>query len=123
LPALVIFVLANALRWWVIRTMAGHWNVRVVDSLELGLVREGPFRLVRHPNYAAVFLELLALPLIHGAWFTAVIGTFLHVVVLGRRIALEEGILLKNSAYREALGPKPRFVPRLADLAAWLQTP
>src|SRR3954451_19984364 len=58
LPAGVMVVLANALRWWVIRTMAGHWNVQVMNSVELGVVTDGPFRWIRHPNYAAVFLEL-----------------------------------------------------------------
>jgi methyltransferase len=123
LPAFLIFSMANALRWWVIRTMAGHWNVRVIDSLALGLVRDGPFRLVRHPNYVAVFLELLALPLIHGAWWTATAGSLLHIAVLRRRIALEESVLLQNAAYREELGGKPRFVPRLTDFTKWLLTP
>jgi methyltransferase len=116
-PALVVFFAANGLRWWVMRTMAGHWNVRVVDSLALGVVREGPFRVVRHPNYAAVFVELLALPLIHGAWWTAGIGALLHALVLRRRITLEEEMLFRNPAYGEAFASKPRFVPRLGDLA------
>src|SRR5256885_1841838 len=51
LPSGLIVVLANALRWWVIRTMAGHWNVQVMNSVELGVVTHGPFRWIRHPNY------------------------------------------------------------------------
>ena len=50
-----IFLAANAVRWWVIRTLGDHWNVQVVDSTRLGVVTSGPFRFVRHPNYAAVF--------------------------------------------------------------------
>src|SRR6184192_1516792 len=61
IPATIAFVLANGLRWWVIRAMAGHWNVQVVNSLSLGVVTSGPFRWVRHPNYVAVFVELLSL--------------------------------------------------------------
>src|SRR4051794_11647530 len=53
LGAGVIIMLANALRWWVIRSLAGHWNVQVMNSLELGVVTEGPFRWIRHPNYVA----------------------------------------------------------------------
>src|SRR5438093_1493694 len=44
LPAAVVVLLANGLRWWVIRTMAEHWNVQVMNSVELGLVTGGPFR-------------------------------------------------------------------------------
>ena len=42
IPMIVLFVLSNVLRWWVIRTMAEHWNVQVVNSLELGVVTRGP---------------------------------------------------------------------------------
>ena len=50
----------------------------------------GPYRWVRHPNYVAVFLELLALPLIHSAWLTALLGGVAHLWVLRQRIATEE---------------------------------
>jgi methyltransferase len=113
LRAGAIIVLANALRWWTIRTMAGHWNVQVINSLELGVVTGGPFRWIRHPNYAAVILELTAIPLLHSAWLTALMGTFVHIRVLRRRIALEEAVLLADPTYRAVMGPKPRFVPRM----------
>jgi methyltransferase len=119
-PALVVFTLANALRWWVIATLGPHWNVQVVGSLSLGVVTGGPYRYVRHPNYVAVFVELLALPLVHGAWLTAVVGAALHVLVLRRRLALEEAVLHADDAYRAAMSAKPRFVPRLrAGGTAW----
>ena len=111
LPSSVVVVLANALRWWVIRTMAEHWNVQVMNSVELGVVTDGPFRWIRHPNYAAVFLELTMIPLLHSAWLTALIGTFAHIWVLRRRIAIKEAVLLADPTYRAVMGPKPRFVP------------
>jgi methyltransferase len=110
-PALALFALGNLLRWWVIATMGQHWNVRVMGSLSLGVVTEGPFRWVRHPNYVAVFVELAALPLVHGAWLTALVGSALHLLILRRRIALEESILLADPRYRDLMGPKPRFIP------------
>ncbi|HVR00608.1 MAG TPA: isoprenylcysteine carboxylmethyltransferase family protein [Polyangia bacterium] len=122
-PALVAFALANGLRWWVIATLGPHWNVRVVSSLTLGVVTAGPYRFVRHPNYVAVFVELLALPLVHGAWVTALVGGALHAVVLRRRVAAEEAVLAADAAYGDAMGRKPRFVPRLgrprAGAATW----
>ena len=111
IPALIALVLANLLRWWVIATLGIHWNVRVVRSTELGIVTGGPYRHVRHPNYVAVFVELVALPLVHGAVLTAVAGALLHVVVLGRRIALEEAVLMADERYRAAFAQKPRFLP------------
>ena len=110
-PALVALVLSNLLRWWVIVTLGVHWNVRVVRSTGLGIVTGGPYRFVRHPNYVAVFVELLALPLVHGAYLTAAAGSLLHLLVIGRRVALEESVLMADERYRQAFSHKPRFVP------------
>jgi methyltransferase len=108
-----VFLAANAVRWWVIRTLGEHWNVQVMDSTRLGVITSGPFRYVRHPNYAAVFAEMLALPLIHTAWITALAGTLGHAMVLAQRLSTEERVLFANPDYRAAMSGKPRFLPGL----------
>jgi methyltransferase len=110
---LLLFLAANAVRLWVVRTMGKHWNVQVMNSMGLGVVTDGPFRFVRHPNYAAVFVELVSLPLIHTAWITAVLGCVGYVATISQRIALEESVLFANPAYRTAMAGKPRFLPGL----------
>jgi methyltransferase len=105
------FIFANLLRWWVIRTLAGHWNVQVMASGPLGVITSGPYRWVRHPNYLAVVLELLSLPLIHTAWITAIAGTLANAWVLRNRLAVEEPVLMSNPMYRAEMGRKPRFIP------------
>jgi methyltransferase len=112
-PMFLVFLAANAVRWWVIRTLGEHWNVQVMDSTRLGVVTSGPFRYVRHPNYAAVFAEMLALPLIHTAWITATAGTLAHMGVLAQRLSTEERVLFANPDYRAAMTGKPRFLPGL----------
>jgi methyltransferase len=112
-PMFAVFLTANAVRWWVIRTLGEHWNVQVMDSTRLGVVTSGPFRYVRHPNYAAVFAEMLALPLIHTAWITATVGAVAHVGVLSQRLSTEERVLFANPDYRAAMTGKPRFLPGL----------
>ena len=111
--AFAVFLAANVVRWWVIRTLGEHWNVQVVDSTRLGIVVSGPFRFVRHPNYAAVFTEMVVLPLIHTAWITALAGAIAHLAVLAQRLATEERVLLANPDYRSTMGHKPRFLPGL----------
>jgi methyltransferase len=118
LPALAatmgaLFLAANGLRWWVIRTLAGHWSVQVIDAGGLGVVATGPYRWIRHPNYVAVFVEMLALPLIHTAWLTAAAGGAAHLAVLRWRIRAEDKVLLADPEYRALMGGKPRFLPRL----------
>ena len=110
-PAMLLLVAATWTRWWVIQTLGGHWNVGVMDSTRQGVVDTGPYRWVRHPNYTAVFVELLALPLIHTAWITAALGTIAHVFVLRARVASEDRVLLANADYVARMGRKPRFLP------------
>jgi methyltransferase len=93
--------------------MGKHWNVQVMNSMDLGVVTGGPFRFVRHPNYAAVFVEMFSLPLIHTAWLTALLGCVGYAATISQRIALEESVLLANPAYRTAMAGKPRFLPGL----------
>jgi len=112
-PMTALFLAANGLRWWVIRTLGTHWNVQVMDSASLGVISSGPYRWVRHPNYSAVFVEMFSLPLIHTAWITAALGSALHAWVLRGRIAAEERVLLAEPAYRVAMASKPRFLPHL----------
>jgi methyltransferase len=111
IPAVLLVVAANALRFWVIATLGVHWNVRIVASMPLGVVTSGPYRFVRHPNYVAVFVELAALPLVHGAYLTAIVGALLHAAVLHRRVGLEESVLMADASYRRAFERKPRFLP------------
>ncbi|MGB7437924.1 MAG: isoprenylcysteine carboxylmethyltransferase family protein [Candidatus Acidiferrum sp.] len=108
-----IFLLTNIVRWWVIRTLGEHWNVQVMNSTGMGVIVSGPFRYVRHPNYAAVFVEMLVLPLIHCAWITASMGSAAHILVLSRRINTEERVLFSDARYRQAMYGKPRFLPGL----------
>jgi methyltransferase len=118
IPALALamaalFILSNAVRWWVMATLAEHWNIQVMASTRLGVVTSGPYRWIRHPNYAAVFIELFALPLIHTAWLTALWGSAAHLWILRQRVTMEDAVLLADPAYRASMGSKPRFVPKL----------
>jgi len=94
IPALLLVVASQALRWWCIATLGPRWNTRVIVVPGLPLVAAGPYRWLRHPNYVAVVVEGLALPLVHGAWVTAAAFTTLNaVLLLGARIPAEERAL------------------------------
>ncbi len=92
-PMLALALGAQALRWWCIATLRHRWSTRVVVIRGLPLVRGGPYRWMRHPNYLAVVVEGFALPLVHTAWLTAVGFTLVNLVVLGVRIRVEERAL------------------------------
>lgn len=98
--ALVLFVLAQPLRYWVIRTLGRYWNTRILIVPGGERVTGGPFRYLRHPNYAVVALEMAAAPLSVGAWRTALAYTLLNAaLILLIRLPAEERAL---RAYRQA---------------------
>lgn len=72
---LALVVASQALRWWCITTLGPRWNTRVIVVPGLPPVVTGPYRLLRHPNYVAVVVEGVALPLVHAAWITAAVFT------------------------------------------------
>jgi methyltransferase len=103
-----------ALRLSVILTLRDSWNARALVPGNLQVVDRGPYRLIRHPNYVALGLEFLGLPLIGGAYLSALGLSLANALVLSRRIEEEEALLLAIPGYREKMGGKPRFIPRLA---------
>jgi methyltransferase len=92
-PMLLVVIGTQALRWWCVRTLGPQWNTRVVVVPGLPLVRRGPYRLLRHPNYLAVVVEVAALPLVHTAWLTALVFSALNAAVLSVRIPAEQRAL------------------------------
>jgi methyltransferase len=110
----VAALLAQGLRYWAIVSLGERWNVRVI--VEPGVPAEvcGPYRWVRHPNYLAVAIEGVAVPMIHGAWMTAVAFTILNAALLVVRIRCEERALRTHCGYAARLGDRPRLFPRPA---------
>ncbi|MEU7987217.1 isoprenylcysteine carboxylmethyltransferase family protein [Streptosporangium canum] len=94
-PMLVLVVAAQGLRWWCIAALGHRWNTQVIVVPGLPPVTRGPYRLhwLRHPNYVAVAVEGVALPLVHGAWITAVTFTVLNAALMVVRIRCEETAL------------------------------
>jgi methyltransferase len=92
-PMLALLVASHALRWWCISTLGKQWCTRIVVVPGLPAVTSGPYRFLRHPNYLAVVLEGIALPLVHTAWITAAVFTVANAALLRVRIAAEERAL------------------------------
>lgn len=92
-PMLAVALAAQGLRWWCIATLGHQWNTRVVVIAGAARVAGGPYRFVPHPNYVAVIVEGVALPLVHTAWVTAVVFTLLNAVLLRTRIRVEDAAL------------------------------
>lgn len=95
-PMLVIALLCQAGRWWIIAVLGRQWNTRVIVVPGLTRVNRGPYRLrwLPHPNYLIVAIEGIALPLVYSAWITAIAFTILNAILLLRfRIPTEDRAL------------------------------
>ncbi len=92
-PMLGLAVASQALRWWCITSLDRRWNTRVIVVPGLSLVASGPYRWLRHPNYVAVVVEGIALPMVHSAWVTALAFTAANIPLLAVRIRAEERAL------------------------------
>jgi methyltransferase len=107
--ALAVALAAQALRWWVAATLGWRWNTRIIVVPGAEPVTAGPYRLLRHPNYLAVMLEALGVPLIHGAWLSAAVFVAANAALLSVRIPAEERAL--GERYSRAFAGLPRFLP------------
>jgi methyltransferase len=90
---LALVAASQALRWWCIATLGRRWNTRVIVVPGLAPVTGGPYRWFSHPNYVAVVVEGVALPLVGGAWVTALVFTALNAALLTVRIRVENAAL------------------------------
>ncbi len=108
--ALAVAVGAQALRWWAVAALGERWSTRIVVVPGVSPVTGGPYRFLRHPNYLAVVLELAAVPLIHGAWLTALVFSALNAALLAHRIPAEERAL--GRPWAEAFEGRLRLLPR-----------
>ena len=94
-----LFAAAQGLRYWAIVSLGRYWNTRILIVPGGRRVRTGPYRILRHPNYLAVAVELAAVPLIFRAWRTAIIASLLNAaLLLGLRIPSEEAALVRVDA-------------------------
>ena len=97
-PMLALAAACQGLRWWCITTLGPRWNTRVIIVPGLPRVTDGPYRWLSHPNYVAVVVEGVALPLVHTAWLTALAFTLLNAMLLRTRIAVEDQALREMEA-------------------------
>ncbi|MFZ1415802.1 MAG: isoprenylcysteine carboxylmethyltransferase family protein [Defluviicoccus sp.] len=92
-PWLSVFLALQPLRLWVIASLGERWTTRIIIVPGAPLVSRGPYRLVRHPNYLIVALEIALLPLAFDAPAIAVVFSLANALLLHHRIRIEEAAL------------------------------
>lgn len=97
-PLIGVYLVLQAARLWVLASLGRFWTTRIVTLPDAPLVRRGPYRWVRHPNYLVVTAEIAVLPLAFGAWWLALVFSLANAALLAVRIRIED----------KALAPKRR---------------
>ena len=97
----ILFAAAKAVKWWAIATLGPFWTFRVIVVPGAPRVARGPYRWLRHPNYAGVLGELAGTAAMAGAPIAGAAGLVAFAGLLVRRIAVEDMAL-------RALGPSAR---------------
>ena len=90
---LVIYLVLQMLRGWVLMALGSRWTSRIVILPQDKLVTDGPYSFLRHPNYAIEAGEVLVLPLAFGLWWQALVFSVLNGLLLWWRIRIEERAL------------------------------
>jgi methyltransferase len=88
-----VFLALQAARIWVIVTLGAHWTTRIITVPHEPLVRRGPYRFLRHPNYAVVVGEIAVLPLAFHEPGVALVFSALNLAILAWRIRAENRAL------------------------------
>jgi methyltransferase len=99
-PLLALFLLLQPLRLWIVASLGRHWTTRVIVVPGQALVRRGPYRFLRHPNYLLVTMEIALLPLAFDAFAIALVASLLNLVLLRRRIRVENTALATAAPQR-----------------------
>jgi methyltransferase len=110
-----VFIMAQLIRVWAISSLGRYWNTKIIVLPKVDVVRKGPYRFIKHPNYLVVSVELLVVPLLFDAYITACLFTILNVIMLSIRIPAEEKALRELTEYEGNFGSCNRFLPKLLN--------
>ncbi len=88
-----VFVLAKAIKYWAISTLGSRWSFRVLVPPASSLIRTGPYRFMRHPNYVGVIGELVGVALIARAVISGPLTVIVFAILIAFRIRVEERAL------------------------------
>ena len=88
-----IFVASQTFRFWTLARIGRWWTTRIISAPHFPTVKRGPYRFIKHPNYALVVVEIALLPLLLGAPAMALTFSILNAALLWWRIKVENAVL------------------------------
>lgn len=94
---IAIYLVLQSMRLWVIWSLGPYWTTRIMTLPDAPLVKRGPYRFLRHPNYAIVIGEIAVLPLAFREPAIALVFSALNFALLAWRVRVEnEALAMRN---------------------------
>lgn len=90
------FVASQTFRFWTLASIGRWWTTRIISAPHFPRVKKGPYRFIKHPNYALVIVEIALLPLLLGAPAMAITFSVLNAALLWWRIRVENAVLVER---------------------------
>ncbi len=90
---LVLILAAQALRYWCLTALGRFWNTKILVIPGAPLIKRGPYRWCKHPNYGVVIAEIFLIPLLFQAWWTLIAASLINLALLRVRITAENEAL------------------------------
>ena len=89
---LYLLVVLLGFKYWIISALGPYWNTKIYRVPGTGLVKKGPYKILKHPNYVDVVCEIATIPLVFHLYYTAIIFSLLNAVMLFVRIRVENKV-------------------------------
>jgi methyltransferase len=112
---LALFILTQVMRVWALASLGRFWNTKIIILPGANVIKRGPYKIIKHPNYLIVAIELIVIPLMFNAYVTAAVFTLLNILILSIRIPAEEKALRELTKYESAFSNQGRFLPNLLN--------
>jgi methyltransferase len=112
---LFLFIIVQLVRVWAIASLGRYWNTKIIVLANAKVIKRGPYRYIKHPNYFVVSIEFIVIPILFSAYFTAIIFTIVNIIILSIRIPEEERALQKLTEYDSVFQHCSRFLPILLN--------
>ena len=90
---LVFYFLIIVFKTWVILSLGKFWNTKIYHIPNIPLIKKGPYKYFRHPNYMIVIGEIAVIPLVFHLYYTAIAFSILNAIMLFVRINEENKVL------------------------------
>lgn len=101
----LIYLVGLYLRLWGMRSLGKQWKIHIMgkDKLQLSarsLIREGPYKYMRHPVYLGAFGEAVGIPLFLNAYYALGFGLFVFIPLETWRTYMEERELIRTFGWK-----------------------